>query len=194
MQSSLEYKNKRLIVILTSIAVGMFAFATLLLPPLYDVFCDLTGLNGKIDLSAPAVPAQSVAQVSTENGTNQAASRTLQVQLTTKTDRAIPWIFNSESNGVRMTPGESTLVSFQVTNPTKKAMSGRAIPSVTPAQATQYLRKIECFCFQEQHLAAGETRDMPLKFYFTEDIPENIKEVTLSYTLYAMETDNGSTN
>lgn len=186
MTQTLEQKNRKLIVKLVLVVIGMFAFATLILPPLYDAFCDLTGLNGKVELKAADAPT--AAKSSDLAGTGE----TVRAQFTTKVDKAIPWHFESKTKSIDVVPGEPVTLSFVATNLAKTGMSGRAVPSVTPAQATGYLRKMECFCFQEQYLEAGETKDMPLQFYFAEDIPEEIKEVTLSYTLYKMENQDGS--
>ena len=186
MTQTLEQKNRKLIVKLVLVVIGMFAFATLALPPLYDAFCDLTGLNGKVELKAADAPSAAA------SGNSAGSGETVRAQFTTKVDRAIPWHFESKTKSIDVVPGETVTLSFTATNLAKSGMSGRAVPSVTPAQATGYLRKMECFCFQEQYLEAGETKDMPLQFYFAEDIPEDIKEVTLSYTLYKMENQDGS--
>jgi len=183
---TLEQKNRKLILVLAGVVAGMFAFATLVMPPLYDAFCNLTGLNGKVELTAANIPA------SNQSDAQSALLPQVDVIFTTKTDKAIPWIFKPLTGGIKVTPGKTSTVEFSVTNPTKNGMSGRAIPSVSPAQATAYLRKVECFCFQEQYLEAGETKVMPLQFYFTDEIPDDIKEVTLSYTLYEMEKEDGS--
>ena len=86
-----------------------------------------------------------------------------------------------------MIPGEQNLVYFEVHNPTNKDMIGRAVPSISPASAAKYVEKMECFCFQEQPLAAGETKLMPLNFYLDADIPDDVKELTMGYTLYNKE-------
>lgn len=182
MLQTLEQKNKKLVIKLVLIVVGMFVFATLLLPPLYDAFCDLTGLNGKVELRAASAPTESTA--STPAGV---PIRTVQTQFTTSVDKAIPWRFESQVNSVKATPGEKVNLAFEVTNNAKVGMYGRAVPSITPSHATGYVRKMECFCFQEQYLEAGETKEMPLQFYIADDIPEEIGEITLSYTLYKME-------
>ena len=206
MDNTLQQKNTKLIWTLIAVVIGMFAFATLIMPPLYDAFCDWTGLNGKVELksaAAPEVKSDNPYLVSTETAEAQAAlaettpavaAREVRVQFIAKADRSIPWDFKPVNNGINVVPGKASNIQFEVTNLTKTGMTGRAVPSVTPAQATPYLRKMECFCFQEQHLEAGQTKLMPLQFYFTEELPEDIKEVTLSYTLYNMEKKNGSTN
>jgi cytochrome c oxidase assembly protein subunit 11 len=75
-------------------------------------------------------------------------------------------------------------VVFEVKNITSEVISGQAIPSVTPGKATAYLKKIECFCFVQQTLKPGETREMPLRFYVSPDLPEDVKEMTLSYSFF----------
>jgi cytochrome c oxidase assembly protein subunit 11 len=81
-------------------------------------------------------------------------------------------------------PGEVNVVSYRVTNPKNDVMVGQAIPSVAPNAAAAHLNKIECFCFEEQTLEAGETADMPIRFFIDPELPANITKVTLSYTLY----------
>lgn len=183
---TLDHKNRKLVLKLVLVVVGMFLFATFIMPPLYEAFCDITGLNGKVELKAAAAPE------ATDSTASGATLDTVRTQFTTKVDRAIPWHFESKTKSLDVVPGKPVTLSFEVTNLAKIGMSGRAVPSVTPAQATGYLRKMECFCFQEQFLEAGETKEMPLQFYFAEDMPEEIQEVTLSYTLYKMENQDGS--
>jgi len=181
MSQTLAVKNRKIAVILLGVVIGMFLFATVLMPPLYDAFCELTGLNGKITAPA-AAPAI----------TNGAAARpSINVQFVTKTDKDMPWYFRSATRSVKSIPGEPQVVKFTVVNRSNEAMTGRAIPSVSPAHAAQYLRKMECFCFQKQPLGAGESKQMPVRFYFTDDVPENIRDITISYTLYRSENNNG---
>ncbi len=208
MAQTLQHKNTRLIVVLSGVVLGMFAFATLIMPPLYQAFCDWTGLNGKVDLTASEAPSgaeenpylvssttkESQKALDTTTTTETAAAHQVQVQLVAKADASIPWKFKPVERSLQVIAGKASNINFEVTNITKEDMTGRAVPSVSPAQATPYLRKIECFCFQEQHLKAGETKLMPLQFYFTEDLPKEIQEVTLSYTLYNKENSDVSTN
>ncbi|HAS23338.1 MAG TPA: cytochrome c oxidase assembly protein, partial [Idiomarina loihiensis] len=75
---------------------------------------------------------------------------------------------------------------FLAGNPTSSNMIAQAIPSVAPAEASLYLNKVECFCFNQQPLAAGAETEMPMQFYLDPDIPDHITTFTLSYTLYDM--------
>ena len=185
---SLAKKNARLGKQLLIVVIGMFAFATLILPPLYDVLCDITGLNGKIELKAaakPDVPTLDSNLDLTESVASKAISaHTVNVEFTTKVHSGMPWTFKAQQNSTDASPGVSQVVLFDVHNPTNQTMTAQAIPSISPAHAAQYVRKMECFCFQEQVLAARESKSMPLRFYLDESTPSDIKELTLSYTLY----------
>lgn len=150
----------------------MFAFAVFVMPPLYNVFCEITGIGGKtggryVD-EAPAVDVE----------------RTLKVQFVTTNNGAMPWEFRAPADAVRVHPGESTRVTFYARNPTRHDMVAQAIPSVTPANAAQYLHKTECFCFSRQPLRAGEDAHMPVVFFVDPELPAAVTTITLSYTLF----------
>ncbi|TFH85365.1 cytochrome c oxidase assembly protein [Billgrantia azerbaijanica] len=155
--------------------VGMFAFAFALVP-LYDVFCQVTGLNGKVSNSAQAVMHDGVDQ-----------SRLVTVQFITRSGSGLHWQLGVETRQVRVHPGQPTEVGFTFDNQGSEASWGRAVPSVSPSQASQHLRKISCFCFDEQRLAAGERREIPLVFQLSRDLPSDVNTVTLVYTLYPVE-------
>jgi cytochrome c oxidase assembly protein subunit 11 len=74
--------------------------------------------------------------------------------------------------------------TFFVRNHAGEAVTGQAVPSVTPGQGAKHLRKTECFCFTQQHLEAGEEMHMPLTFYVDQELPEEIQVLSLSYTLF----------
>jgi len=155
--------------------VGMFAFAFALVP-LYDVFCQVTGLNGKVSNSAQALVHDGVDQ-----------SRLVTVQFVTRRGAGLPWQLAVETRRVRVHPGQSTEVRLTFDNRGSEASWGRAVPSVSPSRASQHLRKISCFCFDEQRLAAGERREAPLVFQLSRDLPGDVNTVTLVYTLYPVE-------
>ena len=81
-------------------------------------------------------------------------------------------------------PGEMRTTTFYVRNRLHKAVTGQAVPSVSPGQAALYLKKIECFCFEQQELQAGGEMEMGLSFYIDPDLPANIHELTLAYTMF----------
>ena len=93
-----------------------------------------------------------------------------------------PWTFEAEKSSVMVHPGELVVVEFEVTNPSMMKSSGQAIPSYAPLKAGAYLKKLECFCFEQQDLKAGETRIFPVAFVIDREIPEDITNITMSYT------------
>ncbi|WP_404297693.1 cytochrome c oxidase assembly protein [Halomonas sp.] len=163
---------RRTVVRLVATLVGMFAFAFALVP-LYDVFCEVTGINGKTNSSAQALIHEEVDE-----------SRYVTVQFITRNGSGLPWNLEVETRQVRVHPGQSTEVGFAFQNASSEGTWGRAVPSVSPSNAAPHLRKMTCFCFEEQHLMAGERLELPLVFQLTRDLPPDINTVTLVYTLY----------
>ncbi len=161
----------------TATVVALIAMTgfTIALVPLYDVFCQLTGLNGKV--AGQSRPIQDE-RVVTE--------RYITVQFVTRTSAGLPWRLESLDRQVRVHPGQSYEALFTFKNHGARAYWGRAVPSVSPSEASLHLRKVTCFCFQEQRLAAGERMQLPLVFQLSPDIPAGIHTVTLAYTLYPL--------
>ncbi|MFQ3234761.1 MAG: cytochrome c oxidase assembly protein subunit 11 [Paraglaciecola sp.] len=164
--------NNKLIVKLLAVVVGMFGFGFALVP-LYDVFCDLTGLNGKTADSAAVFEVMEVDK-----------SRLITIDFITRINSGMSWQFESQTRQVKVHPGELHQVNFTVKNPSNRATVGQAVPSVSPGTAALFLNKTECFCFEQQTLQAGETVVMPMKFYVDPQLPEDITYFTLQYTLY----------
>jgi cytochrome c oxidase assembly protein subunit 11 len=163
----------RLVARLLLTVVGMFAFGFALVP-LYDAFCDWTGLNGKT--GGPYVYEAESVQVD--------ESREVTVQFMTSNNAGMSWVFEPLQRQVKVHPGAMTEVRFIARNPTDKAMVGQAIPSVSPFKGADYLHKTECFCFTQQRLEAGEEIEMPLLFFIDQALPKDISKLTLSYTLF----------
>ena len=164
--------HTKMVTRLLVIIVGMFGFGFALVP-LYEVLCDITGINGKTEDSAAVYDPN---QVDT--------SRTITVDFITRTNTGMPWEFSVETKRVEVNPGELATVNFTVRNPAKRDIIGQAIPSVSPGQAALYVNKTECFCFNHQPLSAGAQAVMPMQFYIDPQLPEDITYFTLSYTLY----------
>ena len=164
-------KTKRLVVRLAASAVLMFGFGFALVP-LYEVFCDITGLNGKNFTQGPAAI------------TAVDRSRTVKVQFVTVNPAEMPWEFKPTERTMRVFPGEDKVTAFYAKNPTPEWMVAQAVPSVTPSEAAQYLHKVNCFCFDRQPLDAGADTDMPLVFVVDPELPKHITTITLSYALY----------
>jgi len=164
--------NNRTVRKLLLVVVAMFGFGFALVP-LYDVFCDITGLNGKTNDSAA---------IYEDGGIDK--SRTVKVQFITRNAKGIPWKFEPVINEINVHPGEMKLVSFYAKNKAEHDIIGQAVPSVSPGLAANYFHKIECFCFTQQPLAAGKDVEMSLQFYVDLELPTDINTLTLSYTLY----------
>jgi len=157
---------------LVLVVFAMFGFGFAMVP-LYDVFCDITGLNGKT--------AGTAAQV---NDKGIDISRTVTVQFISHMAKGIPWQFEPMVREIKVHPGEMKLVKFYAKNESTKDIVGQAVPSVSPGQAALYFQKIECFCFNHQPLKASEDIEMALQFYVDPELPDHISTLTLSYTLY----------
>jgi cytochrome c oxidase assembly protein subunit 11 len=102
----------------------------------------------------------------------------------------MPWKFTPQQREVRVLPGETALAFFTATNKSEGDIIGVATYSVTPAQVAPYFSKIQCFCFEEQRLNAGETVDMPVFFFIDPDFVKDpamkgIDTITLSYTFFS---------
>lgn len=157
---------------LSLLVVGMFVFAVWIMPPIYDVFCDITGLNGKTGDRYQAI--------SSEIDT----SRTITVQFVATNNEGIPWGFRPETRTLVVHPGEQTRINYLAHNPTGHDMIGQAIPSLTPFKASSYFHKTECFCFEQQILKAGESAELPMYFIVDQGLPAHIHTITMSYTLF----------
>jgi cytochrome c oxidase assembly protein subunit 11 len=167
---NLAAENRKLLVKLTVIAVGMFGFGFAMVP-FYKAICDVTGLNNL--LNADRAPVNS------------------QVDMT----RAVKFEFDGNSRGaalrfrplqrsVSMHPGEMLVIEYEVANLSGAPVVGQAIPSYGPKLAAAYVKKLECFCFRQQRLEPGEVRRMPVQFVLDGDLPHDVSTITLSYTYF----------
>ena len=169
-----DSSNARLVKRLLLAVTAMFGFGFAMVP-LYNVFCDLTGLNGKVGGRVEAV------------GVEADLNRTVMVEFVANLNQTMPWEFRPEVSRMEVHPGKVYRTSFYAQNRTDRIMVGQAIPSVTPGTAAQHFKKTECFCFTEQQFAAGEGRDMPVMFMVDPELPDDVPVVTLSYTFFDKE-------
>lgn len=158
---------------LVAVALMMFAFVFVVMVPLYDALCDALGINGKTSAQAyVAVPAQ------------VDESRTVTVQFIASNNEGMPWEFGPSTTMMKVHPGAVNGTVFLASNPMPDAMVGQAIPSVSPARAAPYFHKTECFCFNQQPLEGETAAELPLQFIVDQDLPSDIKTITLSYTIF----------
>jgi len=154
----------------------MFGFGFALVP-LYNVLCDVTGLNGKTGrVEASEIESS---QVDT--------SRTIEVHFLATTNSGLPWNFEPVVKKMSVHPGQLYDAMYRARSTSDKETFGQAVPSVSPGSAAAHFNKTECFCFSEQKLAAKETKDMPLRFIIDKDIDSKIHQVTLSYTFFSID-------
>jgi len=165
--------NRRLALILGGVTLAMFGFGYAL-SPMYDLMCKTFGLNGKTErLDAQAAVAQPVD-----------AGRTVTVEFTGLATSGLPWEFRPLTKKLELHPGETAEVKYLVRNLAEEQITGQAIPSVTPGESAPHFKKIECFCFTQQTLKPGETREMPVRFYVDAGLGRDVHTITLSYSFF----------
>lgn len=174
-----KVSNKQLLKLFI-IPVLMFGFGFALVP-LYDVFCEVTGLNGKTGRVEAATVDKKLIDT----------SRSVTVKFLANSGNGLPWNFEPVVTEMEVHPGQIYQAMYRVSSRTDKTTVGKAVPSVSPIQASLHFNKTECFCFSLQELAPRETRDMPLRFVINHELPEDIVEVTLSYTFFNIEDKQG---
>ncbi len=160
--------------VLAGVVAGMvgLSFAAV---PLYRLFCQQTGYGGTTQVATVAP--------------DHILDRTIKVRFDTNVDKDLPWQFGSEQRSVDLKIGDTALVFFKAHNNTDKPVSGTAGFNVAPESVGRYFKKIECFCFKQQTLAAGQSIEMPVTFFVDpaivdDESTKNIEEITLSYTFY----------
>jgi len=164
---------KRNALTLVAVVLGMFGFGYAMVP-LYSALCEIAGFNGKT--STEAVVESGVPAVDT--------SRSIKVQFLTTVNGGRNWEFKPMQSSVMVHPGEFATVVFHARNTETADLVAQAVPNVAPVEAARYLRKSECFCFNNQPFKAGEEKMMPVRFVLDRDIPDEVDTVTLSYTFF----------
>ncbi len=168
-----QQSNRRLSGKLFVAALVMFGFGFALVP-LYDVMCDVLGINGKTNSSAALQPQGLVVD----------ETRVIHVEFIAHLNQGIPWTFIPKQSTIAVHPGQVIQTAYTAVNLSEQRMIGQAVPSVSPGLAARYFNKIECFCFNQQGLNAHQSAELPLIFYIEPNIPESITTLTLSYTLF----------
>jgi cytochrome c oxidase assembly protein subunit 11 len=162
--------NRPLVIRLLILVVAMFAFGFALVP-LYDVMCKALGINGKT--GDQYTQTQVVDQ-----------GRQVRVQFLSTNAADMSWGFYPKADELTVYPGAVNEMLFVAQNPTGKAMTAQAVPSISPSTAAVYFHKTECFCFTQQMLQPGERIEMPVRFIVDRALPNDVKHLTLAYTLF----------
>ncbi|KPK70212.1 MAG: hypothetical protein AMJ84_08230 [Acidithiobacillales bacterium SM23_46] len=158
---------------LVIVVVAMFGFGYLM-APLYDVLCKATGIGGRTGRTdAQAVGTEAVD-----------SARTITVEFTGNTNSGLPWEFRPLVKKLEVHPGQVYEVKYLVRNPTDETITAQAVPSVTPFVTATHFKKLECFCFTQQTLKAGESREMPVRFVVDAGVDREVRTITLSYAFF----------
>jgi len=144
--------------------------------PFYNWFCRTTGFNG-------------TTQVATQAPSGAPLARKIAVRFDANIAPGLPWKFEPEQNEIEVKLGEVVTVFYTVTNQSARTTTGQAAYNVAPLTVGAYFQKINCFCFTEQTMAAGEKREMPVVFYVDPALVKDsdndgLNSITLSYTFY----------
>ncbi len=173
----LRRRNRTLAGILVLLAAGMFGFGYALVP-LYEIVCQAFGVNGKTG-RVDAVAAEE-SMVDTK--------RWVTVEFTAEVMGGLPWEFRPLQPSIRLHPGQTATVRYLARNLSGRSVVAQAAPSVSPSRAAPHFKKVECFCFTRQELAAGEDREMAVTFLLARDLPPEVSKLTLSYAFFDMGT------
>ena len=164
--------NASLVGRLLAFSVGMFAFGFFVLPPMYEVFCEITGFGGRTNATAAEVVEA------------PDLSREIRIEFVATVNSYAPWKFEPTVDSMTVNPGKMYYATFDAINLSDEQRVGQAVPSVSPVSASEHFQKIECFCFDAQEFVANEQRSLPLQFIVDPNLPEYVDTITLSYTYF----------
>jgi cytochrome c oxidase assembly protein subunit 11 len=151
----------------------MFGFGFALVP-FYNQICAAFGVNQMVERDDVA------------RNTQVDESRTVTIELDSNAHN-MSWRFRPLVSHLTVHPGALTTVEYEVVNVDARPVTGQAVPSYGPPMAGAYFKKIDCFCFTQQTLAAGETRRMPVTFVVDPALPRSVNTIAVSYTFFAVE-------
>ena len=174
--------HRRLLIKLLLVIAASFAFGFALVP-LYDALCQATGLNGKTTAKA-TVGVGGISRPVTGAPSRIDSSRIVTVEFTGTVMPGLPWDMQALTAKLDLHPGELQQALFRVHNRSDQPIIGQAIPSVSPGLAAQHFEKLDCFCFAQQTLAPGETKDLPVTFIVKPEIDRDIRTITLAYAFF----------
>lgn len=175
MITPIQQKNRRLALLLAMGVIGMagLSFAS---APLYNLFCQATGLGGTTRVATQAP--------------DQILGDTMTVRFNTDVAPGLPWEFSSSQRDVKVKIGEVEKIFYRVRNDGTRPYVGVAVYNVQPERAGLYFHKIQCFCFEDMALASGDSRELPVQFFIDPSIARDeqlkgLKSITLSYTFFS---------
>ena len=178
-QPALKQANRKLTLQLWLFAAGFLAFGFALVP-LYNVLCDVTGYGDRSKLEKAAVVAEAPDE-----------TRLVTVEFISSSPTYGSWEFRPEVAQLQVHPGKLYEAKFYAHNLRDQPVIAQAVPSIAPLQATQYFHKTQCFCFQPQHFAGQEQRELSVRFIVDPKLPATIDRLTLGYAMYDSKNTSG---
>jgi len=167
----LEERNKKTVRGLLFLVFVMSLFALALIP-LYDILCEITGINGKTKQDS------SVLNYTVDT------QRELTLEFITSLGAGTNIAFKADNYAVKIHPGEVVIMGFTATNTTNRRMFAKANPSVTPGPSVAYVKNTECFCFDTQVFEAGETKHLEVQLVINPALPGHYKRLTFGLTFF----------
>jgi len=166
--ADLRLRNRQLMGKLLVICVGMLGFGFAMVP-MYRQICEAIGISD----------TRAVGSMNTQVD----ASREVKVELIANS-AGLPWRFEAMDKAVTLNPGQLATVRYRVVNDLGRPVTAHAVMNTAPAAAARYIVKQECFCFTDQTLQPGETREMPVVFRVSAEAPKDLTTISLSYTFF----------
>lgn len=174
---NLQFQNHTMLRKLAVIVLAMFGFGYALVP-IYNAICQMTGVN-ILALAELAVPGE---KAQLPSNTQVDTTRSITVEFDANSSG--PWHFKPAQSAVQVHPGELVTVMYEFQNTQNRRMAAQAIPSYAPQQAAAHFNKMECFCFNQYTLDAGEKKSWPVVFVIDPRLSKDVKTITLSYTFF----------
>tara|TARA_Y100000389_G_scaffold202820_1_gene249337 strand:- start:7 stop:543 length:537 start_codon:yes stop_codon:yes gene_type:complete len=172
---------KSTILKLSFVVVAMYGFSYALVP-IYDTFCEITGLNGKTN------------QVAYTGNDIKKDNRFVTVKFISNVANSAPLYFEPTVTEMTVQIGKPYNTHYVMKNNSSKKLHTTASPSVTPGKYAEYLKKIECFCFNQQTIDAGEVKDLGIQFVIDNELPQDSGDIVLSYTMFDISDNIKETN
>jgi cytochrome c oxidase assembly protein subunit 11 len=179
---ALRTENIRMVGKLAVVAAGMFAFGYAMIP-LYRAICEATGIN-ILSLSERQVPGNGSAGAGALKAVNTQVDRSRLITVEFDANARGPWRFKPAQRSLQVHPGELATVMYEFQNVQNHRMAAQAIPSYAPREAAPHFTKLECFCFNQYTLEAGEKKEWPVVFVIDPRIGKDVTTITLSYTFF----------
>lgn len=165
--------SRRTVTVLGAVVLGMFGFGFALVP-LYDVICEVTGLNGR----SASLTSAGAGEMQVDE------DRLVTVEFVAVLNQQMDWNFRPEVSSMKVQPGRQYTMNYVAENRRNAPVVGQAVPSVSPSTASRHFNKTECFCFTRQEFTPRESREMPVTFMVDPRLPPNVERVTLAYTFF----------